>query len=267
MRSTPHAFVPEPPPGEDDLPWSDGEPVDSERNGKQQTVLTSSLERAWDARDDFYVGGNMFVYYSQLQTKQNDFRGPDVFVVLDTVRRVRKSWVVWAENGRMPDVVIELTSPSTEHVDRGEKMRIYAQLLRVSNYYLFDPLTGVLEGYQLDPVTRRYVPLAPGPGGDLTCPVLGLSLGVRRGLYQGVETDWLRWIDSEGRVLPSDEEAAREEANQRHDAERRLADEATLRHDAERRLADEATLRHDIEGRLAEALAELERLKAPRTGA
>src|SRR5580692_10179220 len=159
MGSTPHAFVPEPPPGEDDLPWSDGERADSERHGKQQTLLTSSLEQAWDARDDFYVGGNMFVYYSQLQTKQNDFRGPDVFVVLDTIRRERKSWIVWAENGRMPDVVIELLSPTTEHVDRGEKMRIYAQLLRVSFYYLFDPLTGALEGYELDHTARAYVRL------------------------------------------------------------------------------------------------------------
>jgi Uma2 family endonuclease len=248
MRSLQHAFAPEPPPGEDDLPWSDGEPVDSERHGKQQTLLTSSLERAWDARDDFYVGGNMFVYYSQLQTKQNDFRGPDVFVVLDTTRRERKSWVVWGENGRTPDVVIEIVSPSTEAVDRGDKMRIYAQLMRVSSYYLFDPLTGVLEGYRLDQTSRSYVPMAPLPDGDFPCAVLGLRLGVRRGRYQGVEAEWLRWLDAEGRVLPTDEERAEAEAGLREDAERQARAEVGLREDAERRLA--------------EALAEIERLKA-----
>ena len=246
MRSTPHAFVPEPPPGEDDLPWSDGEPVDSERSGKQQTVLTSlASERAWDARDDFYVGGNLFVYYSQLQTKQNDFRGPDVFVVLDTPRRERKSWVVWAENGRTPDVVIEILSSSPEAVDRGEKRRIYALLLHVSSYYLFDPRTQVLEGYQLDPSSRSYVPMAPLPDGDLPCAVLGLRLGVRRGRYQGIEAEWLRWLDAEGHVLPTDEERAE---------------------DAERRAREETTLREDAERRLAEALAELERLKVARPG-
>jgi Uma2 family endonuclease len=250
MRSTVHAFIPESPPGEDDLPWSDGAPVDSERHGKQQTLLTSSLERAWDARDDFYVGGNMFVYYSQLQTKQNDFRGPDVFVVLDTTRRERKSWVVWGENGRTPDVVIEILSPSTEAVDRGDKMRIYAHLLHVSSYYLFDPLTGLLEGYQLDTNTRSYVRMAPLPDGDLPCAVLGLRLGVRRGRYQGVAADWLRWLDAQGRVLPTDEERAGEEARQREDAERRAGEEARQREDAERRLA--------------EALAEIDRLKAAR---
>ncbi len=87
----------------------------------------------------------MFVYFSELQAKKNDFRGPDVFVVLDTVRRERKSWVVWGENGRTPDVVIELLSPSTEAVDRGEKMRVYSKLLRVTHYYLFDPMSQLAE--------------------------------------------------------------------------------------------------------------------------
>src|SRR5262249_9171941 len=153
------------------------------------------------------VGGNMFVYYSELQTKQNDFRGPDVFVVLDTQRRERKSWVVWGENGRTPDVVIELISPSTEQTDRGETMRIDAQLLRVSFYYLFDPLPGVLEGYELAHRRRAYAPLAPLPGGDFPCPVLGLRLGVRLGRHRNIEADWLRWLDAEGRPLPTDEES------------------------------------------------------------
>ncbi len=233
------SFYPTSPPGEDDLPCCDGEPVDSELHGKQQTLLTSSLGRAWEGRDDFYVGGNMFVYYSHLQAKQNDFRGPDIFVVLDTNRRLRKSWVVWDEGGRTPDVVIELLSESTEHVDRGEKMRIYARLLRVSNYYLFDPITGVLEGYALDPNARAYVRMPGGP--DLPCPVLGLRLGVRHGLYQGVEADWLRWLDAEGRALPTDEELARA---------------------AERRENEQAKGREEAERRLAQALAELEQLKA-----
>ena len=223
-------FVPFPPPGEDELPFCDGEPVDSEKHGKQQTLLTSSGDRAI-GRNDVYVGGNMAVYYSQLQTKKNDFRGPDVFIVLDTVRRLRKSWVVWEENGRMPDVVIELVSPTTEAADRGEKMRIYEKILRVSNYYLFDPISCALEGYQLDPNTRSYVRIPPGPGGDLPCPVLGLSLGVRRGVYQGVETDWLRWIDSADRVVPTDEERASEAEQRASEAEQRAGQ-------AERRLAD-----------------------------
>jgi Uma2 family endonuclease len=224
--------------------------METERHGKQQTLLTSSLEHAWHDRDDFYVGGNMFVYYSELQQKQNDFRGPDVFVVLGTQRRERKSWVVWAENGRTPDLVIELLSPSTEEVDQGEKMRIYAQLLRVSFSYLFDPLTGVLEGYELDHRLRAYTPLDPLPGGDFPCPVLGLSLGVRQGRYRNIEAGWLRWLDAGGRPLPTDEEIAGEQTRLREESERCLAEQTKLREESERRRA--------------EALVEIERLKASR---
>ncbi len=276
MRASLYPIVP---PGEDELPHTDGEPVDSEIHGKQQTLLTSSLSLAWEGRDDVYVGGNMFVYYSELQTKRNDFRGPDVFVVLDTNRRVRKSWVVWGEDGRTPDVVIELLSESTERVDRGEKMRIYARLLHVTSYYLFDPVTGVLEGYALDPNARAYVrmppvgdgggaPKPPGPDGDLPCSILGLRLGVRHGHYQGVEHDWLRWLDADGRPLPTDEEQAREAQEQAREAQEQAreaqeqAREAQEQaREAQRREAAQAQGRADAERRLAEALAELERLK------
>jgi hypothetical protein len=72
----------------------------------------------------------MFVYFSQLQVKRNDFRGPDVFVALDVERKERKSWVAWEEGGRLPDVVIELTSDSTRHVDHVDKKRTYAIVRR-----------------------------------------------------------------------------------------------------------------------------------------
>jgi len=232
--------VPTPPPGEDELPYSFGEPMESDRHRKQMYLLIEALELAWCDRDDVHIGGDMAIYFSETQTKKNDFRGPDVFVVLDTVRRERKSWVVWQEDGRTPDVVIELLSASTEHVDRGEKMRIYAKFLHVSEYYLFDPMTALLEGYELNPRAGGYNPIAVLPGGDLPCSRLGLRLGVRRGLYSGIETDWLRWIGEDGRVFPVGQELA--------------ADVERLRADAEQRLAD-------AEQRLADALAEIERLK------
>ena len=201
----------------------------------------------------------MAVYYSHLQTKQNDFRGPDVFVVLDTVRRLRKSWVVWEEGGRRPDAVIELLSPTTEAADRGVKKRIYARLLSVSHYYLFDPVTGVFEGYVLDPNTRDYTLMAPAPSGDLPCSVLGLSLGVRPGRYQGVEHDWLRWLDADGHVLPTDEEQARGAQAQARSAQAQARDAQALAEEQRKQ-------RMEAESRLAEALAELERLKASSRG-
>src|SRR5262249_49774065 len=121
---------PKPPPGELELPSEDGEPMESNRHRQQMTLLIQSLKRAWRDRHDYFVGGDMFVYFSETQTKKNDFRGPDVFVVLDTTDRDRLSWVMWGEGGKLPDVVIELLSDRTRAVDRGEKMRIYSKIWR-----------------------------------------------------------------------------------------------------------------------------------------
>ncbi|XXT21984.1 Uma2 family endonuclease [Sorangium sp. So ce429] len=213
------SLVPIPPPGEDELPHDDGEPMESDRHRKQMLLLIESLDLFWKGRDDVYVSGNMTIYFSELQTMKNDFRGPDVFVVLDTVRRDRKSWVVWQENGRTPDLVIELLSESTESVDRGEKMRIYAKVLRVPEYFLFDPMKNTLEGHVLDIGSRSYERMVSNADGELVSQQLGLRLGVREGLYLGSKGRWLRWLDAEGRVLPTAEEQARAAEEQARAAE------------------------------------------------
>jgi Uma2 family endonuclease len=197
-----------PPPRGEDLPWDTDEPMDSERHYNQMHLLTDSLNLAWEDRRDYYAAGNMAVYYSETQAKKNDFKGPDVFVVLDTVKNERKSWVVWEEDGRTPDVVIELLSQSTEKVDRGEKMRIYAKVLKVGYYYLFDPHTAQLEGYRLDLDTLSYHQIDVDQRGWADCPPLGLRLGVVPSVYQGQQLDWLRWIDKEGQVIPHGKELA-----------------------------------------------------------
>src|SRR6187549_1590176 len=160
---------PRPPPSSATLVCDDGEPMESARHHQQMIVLIESLEFAWRERSDFYVGGNMFLYFSEVQARNNDFRGPDVFVVLNTTRRERRAWVVWEEDGKAPDVVIELLSETTEHIDRGEKMRVYARNLKVGEYFLFDPWTGILEGYELDVVRGTYVPKVAEAVGRLSC--------------------------------------------------------------------------------------------------
>jgi Uma2 family endonuclease len=209
-------------------------------------LLVESLECGWKGRTDFFAAGNMFVYFSESQARKNDFRGPDVFVVLNTEWHERKSWVVWEEDGRTPDVVIELTSESTEAVDRGEKMEIYARRLHVSHYYLFDPWTAKLEGYILDLGTKRYRPLPALPNGDVPCDVLGLSLGARAGTYRGIECEWLRWLGPDGQPFPTLGEAAQAEAERaRAEAERAQGEAARVgvERDEALRLLEEYTRR------------------------
>ncbi|HEY9704449.1 MAG TPA: Uma2 family endonuclease, partial [Allocoleopsis sp.] len=97
-----------------ELIYDDGEPMESNRHRIAMNILIDSVNLALSDRQDFFAGGNMFIYYSSEQFKNEDFKGPDFFVVLDTDgQKSRKSWTVWEENGRYPDVIIELMSPST----------------------------------------------------------------------------------------------------------------------------------------------------------
>lgn len=212
-------FAPTPPPGQDVLPSDDGEPMESSRHLEQMTLLIHTLRDAWSERQDFYVAGNMFVYFSELQTKGPfvgprgsapgpRFRGPDVFVVLDTEKKSRKCWVTWEEGGKLPNVVIELLSPSTEKIDRGEKMRLYSRVWRTPEYLLYDPFSHVLEGYAL--VQGEYVAIAKDAGGDVPSHQLGLALGVRDGDQPDEPGPFLRWIDAEGRALPTRSERVAE---------------------------------------------------------
>jgi Uma2 family endonuclease len=231
----------------EDLPYSDGDKMESEQHVLQMTLLIETLQLGWADRQDFFVGGDMFIYFSALQAKKNDFRGPDVFVVMDTHRLpLRNSWVMWEEDNKLPTCIIELLSPSTEQVDRGEKMRIYERVMRVPLYFLFHPWTGAFEGYEL--VGDRYRPIAPAASGRLPAAQLGLELGLWEGAHHGAEAQWLRWFTPAGAVLPTGEEMAAA-AIAHAKSEKARAEEAKARADEERARADE----------LARRLAEYER--------
>ena len=112
-------------------------------------LLIRSVNQALADRTDFFAGGNLFVYYSYNQAMNRDVRGPDFFVVLEVDgSRERQGWVVWQENGRYPDVIVELLSASTAAVDRGVKKDLYEQVFRTPNYFIFDPFaSNSLEGW------------------------------------------------------------------------------------------------------------------------
>jgi Uma2 family endonuclease len=134
------------------------------------TLLIETLRLHWKDRPTGYVGGNMFVYFSLEQVKNQDFRGPDFFAVLNAPKRERKSWVLWAER-HGPDVVIELLSETTAAVDKGEKKRVYQDELRVPEYFWYDPFSGELAGFWL--CNGRYEPIEPDEAGRLKSERLG----------------------------------------------------------------------------------------------
>ncbi len=209
------------PPTEDELPCDDGMPMETQRHVMQLQLLMDPLRAYWTDRQDVYVGGNMFVYFSLEQVRNQDFRGPDFFAVLDVPKRERKSWVVWQE-GKGPDVVIELLSESTAAVDKGEKKLVYQDCLRVPEYFWFDPFSAEWAGFALH--DGLYEPIAADAQGRLCSKKLGLDLVRWDGSYHEVEARWLRWATLAGELLLTPQEALRRQQRQTEDAQQRAAE-------------------------------------------
>ncbi|MBZ8180375.1 Uma2 family endonuclease [Oscillatoria salina] len=203
----------EPPMPPTDLIFDDGEPLESNRHRIAMNVLIRSLQQGYSDISNFFTGGNMFIYYSSSQARNRDFKGPDFFAVLNVDgRNDRQGWVVWEENGRYPDVIVELMSPSTARIDKGPKKDIYEQVFRTPNYFIYDPFDpDSLQGWHLDP-GNGYQELQPNERGWLWCQRLGYWLGTWEGTIDRETAVWLRFYDESGNLVPLPEEAAQREA-------------------------------------------------------
>jgi len=223
-----------------DLPTEDGVPLETNWHRVQINLLIDSVHSHWRDRSDYYAGGNMFIYFSLYQVRNRNYRGPDVFIVKDVDgTHEREAWVVWEENGRYPNVIVELSSPSTIDVDLEDKKRLYEKTFRTPEYFCYDPATQMLWGWRL--VGDSYVPIRADQEGALWSEQLELWLGRWQGEYLRSDTTWLRiWTPDGDLVLTfAEAEAQRAEAEaQRADAEAQRAEAEAQRADAEARRAD-----------------------------
>lgn len=189
------------------------------------------------------------------------YKRPDWFAVLDVPAQadreaLRRSYVVWQE-GRVPDIVVELLSEGTEPEDLDQKKRageaspptkweVYERILGVPYYVAFDRADRLPLVFRLE--EGRYRPLAVGAE-PVWLEGLGLALGPWSGRYQNGAGLWLRWFDQDGHLIPTQEEQVQ--------SERRAAKAMRLRAEAERRRAEAA------ERRVAELEARLQALGRP----
>ncbi len=227
-------------------PESDGQPVaETDIHRKLMFELIAMLHEHFRNDPQVYISGNLFIYYQEGDPRRSV--APDVFVVKGITRRDRRIYKLW-EEGRPPDVVFELTSPSTRSEDCRTKHDLYARL-GVAEYFLFDPLAEYLrppfQGYRL----RRghYRSLRPAGDGSLWSAVLGLELHVRGPRLRLFDPAGQRWLP-----LPEEEPAARRAAETRATvAEAR----ATV---AEARAVAETAARQAAEAELARLRAQLD---------
>ncbi len=210
--------------------WSDEPQLETSLHLEQIIILLTCLKWWWRERHDFFASGNISIYYEkqQIKGKPHKFRGPDFFVVLNTDPRERDSWVVWQEDNRYPNLIIEILSKATAKTDRTTKKTLYQDKFTTPEYFWFHPKTLEFEGFRL--VGGKYQPIEVNPQGWRWSEELGL--------YLGVYERQLRYFTEEGEIVPILAEQLTVERQQRELAQQ----QAQL---AQQKLADmEALLAH-----------------------
>ena len=222
-----------------EYPSSDGKPM-GETSTHARVAMASIylvLYRYFLNDLNVAVHGNLFVYYVKGDPKRKVC--PDAFVARGVNNDSdRRSYKVWKE-GKGPDVVFEVTSKKTRKQDLTTKFELYQNVLRVPEYFLFDPfeeyLDPSLQGYRL--VADRYEPILKFSGG-MPSEVLGLKLQ-----RQGVQLKF--YNPATGKFLPCEQDIDRE--LEMRDLALREAEVARLKAEAAQFKAEAAQFKAEAE--------------------
>jgi hypothetical protein len=130
-------------------PSSDGEPLAESYAHVSAILTTLAVLKQYLAGRQATVLANQFLYYSKGFPKLRV--APDVMIIFDITPNGRDNYKIW-EEGQVPQVIFEMTSPSTKNQDQEFKKILYEQL-GVKEYWLFDPrgewISEKLRGYRL----------------------------------------------------------------------------------------------------------------------
>jgi Uma2 family endonuclease len=213
-----------------EYPTSDGKPMAETDLHRQDMVdVIETLQDRYADRPDVYVTGNLLLYYEEGNPRKHV--SPDVFVAFGVPKLPpRDYYLLWLE-AKPPDVVIEITSKTTRREDQNKKRGLYRDVLKVQEYFQFDPTEDYLkppfQGHRL--VDGKYEPIVAVDG---RLPSQILSLHLERDGTQ------LRLYDpASGRRLPTRQEALLAVQSELAAREAQLAD----------RDAENARLRAELE--------------------
>jgi Uma2 family endonuclease len=204
-------------PTAEELPDSDDTPVDNELQELAPTILKAVLAYLWKDRTDWFFGIDMGIYYNPDEPPIV----PDGFLSIgvESVKseNLRSSYVLWEEQGILPQLVLEVVSKKYRREYSGKK-DFYEQL-GILYYVVYNPLRRrkpSLEVYKL--IQGHYLPVIGNP---VWLPELSLGIGKERQIYQGREREWMFWYDQQGhRYLLPEELLEREKAKSQQLADR-----------------------------------------------
>ena len=230
-------------------PCSDGRPMAD--NMWQSRAILRAAGDIEVARPEALVAADILVYPEE--GNPSNRVAPDVLVAFGAGTHSRSSYRVW-EEGKPPDWVLEIASPSTVAKDLEFKRGVYAAM-GVPEYWLFDPKGDMF------------------PRGQPRLRGLALSAGEYRRLAPRL-ADGLWMIHSEalgldlraeGGLIRLRDPATGKDVRHQHESEAVAEREAARRKDAEARAEREAAGRLAAQARVAELEAAVRRLRSSST--
>ena len=238
------ATAPEP----DEVEYPEGHWVaQSVSHGVAVRQAATALDFHFQEREEVLVAMELVVYFQPGQAEAK--LQPDVQVVFGAGRANRSSFKVW-EEGKAPDFVLEVASPSTADKDARLKARQYARI-GVREYWRLDPegslMSSPLQGYALS--GGRYGRLEPvastGERLYLQSQVLGLELRSRRqaGATVLVFRDPATGEEFDGALAAADQRRRAAESRASAEAKRASAEAKRASAEAKRASAAEERVR------------------------
>jgi Uma2 family endonuclease len=221
------AALPTQQPTEIFYPSEDGEPLAESYDHVYAILTTLAVLKQYLVGRQATVLADQFLYYSQ--GFPNLRVAPDVMVIFEVAPGGRDNYKIW-EEGQVPAVIFEITSPGTKAQDMGFKKTLYEQL-GVKEYWLFDPrgewIAEKLRGYR-----RR------GEGYELVTDGQSEALGLRL-VVEGKLIGFYRENTGEKLLIPEELWAAWQEAQEVAERERQRAEQAEKIAERERQIAEQ----------------------------
>ena len=180
-------------PTAEELPDSDGKPVDSELQELIPGLLKAILLDLWDDRPNWLFSIDMGFYYHP----DKPAIAPDGFLSLGVEdiedECLRSSYVLWDEKV-IPLFALEIIS-RTPGKEQTKKFEIYRSI-GILYYLVYAPLRKRKARFQLYKlIDGEYVLQSDGQQ-PYWMPEIGLAIGAQQWRYRRSRREWLFWYDS-----------------------------------------------------------------------
>lgn len=193
-------------------PDSDGMPMaDNTKQFRAIVTIQGNLDALFRERADVFVAGDLLWY--PVEGRPDIRRAPDVMVVFGRPKGDRGSYRQWEEDNTAPQVVFEVLSPNNTLTEMAAKLEFY-DIYGVEEYYLYDPDTGDMSGWQRIDNRLRVISELDG----WVSPRLGIIFGRTANGMQ------MYWPDGRPFVSFVELQAQAEQERQRAEQERQRAE-------------------------------------------